>query len=140
MKKRLIALCAYALFWLAFFFFARLFFILTHYREDFHFSAGTLASTFSHGIRLDISATAYILVIPSCLNCRNWIKGSWLRHFKIVFWVIIFISSAIIVGDTILYTYWGFRMDYTVLIYLKTPQRRRHLTRQYWSFVLLLPE
>jgi phosphoglycerol transferase MdoB-like AlkP superfamily enzyme len=124
MKKRLLALCAYALFWLAFFFFARLFFILTHYREAFHFSAGTLASTFSHGIRLDISATAYILVIPLLASIAGiWIKGSWLRHFlRLYSWVIIFISSAIIVGDTILYTYWGFRMDYTALIYLKTPQ------------------
>ncbi len=124
MKKRLIALGAYALFWLAFFFFARLFFILTHYREAFHFSAGTLASTFSHGIRLDISATAYILVIPLLASIAGvWIKGSWLRHFlRFYSWVIIFISSAIVVGDSILYTYWGFRMDYTALIYLKTPQ------------------
>ena len=124
MKKRLIALGAYALFWLAFFFFARLFFILTHYREAFHFRTGTLASTFSHGIRLDISATAYILVIPLLASIAGvWIKGSWLRHFlRFYSWVIIFISSAIIVGDSILYTYWGFRMDYTALIYLKTPQ------------------
>ncbi len=36
--------------------------------------------------------------------------------------MIVFISSAIIVGDTVLYTYWGFRMDYTALSYLKNPQ------------------
>ncbi len=64
MKKRLIALSAFTLFWLAFFFFARLFFILTHYREAFQFGPGILGSTFLHGIRLDISATAYVMAIP----------------------------------------------------------------------------
>ena len=34
---------------------------------------------------------------------------------------IIFISVLIIVSDTVLYTYWGFRMDYTPFLYLKTP-------------------
>ncbi len=124
MKKRLIALIAFALFWLAFFFFARLFFILTHYREAFQFSPGTLGSTFLHGIRLDISATAYVMAIPLMASIVSvWIKGDWFRRFlRWYSWVIVFVSSALIVGDTVLYTYWGFRMDYTALSYLKNPQ------------------
>lgn len=124
MRKWLIALGAYALFLLVFFFFARLFFILTHYKEAFQFSTETLIATFSHGIKLDISAIGYVLIIPLLVSIPHiWFKGDWFRHLiRLYTWIVIFISSAIIVGDTVLYTYWGFRMDYTALIYLKTPQ------------------
>ena len=39
----------------------------------------------------------------------------WYSYFLIVF------SSIIIVSDANLYSYWGFRMDYTPMLYLKTP-------------------
>lgn len=124
MKKRLLALFAYALFWLVFFFSARLFFILTHAREAFQFSPGLLAATFTHGIRLDISAIGYIFLIPMLLMVPGvYFNGNWFRSF--VKWytcILIIISSIIIVSDTLLYKYWGFRMDYSALIYLKTPK------------------
>jgi phosphoglycerol transferase MdoB-like AlkP superfamily enzyme len=123
MKKRLIAISYYALFWLVFFFFARLFFILVQYRDSFQNSLGDLLATFSHGIRLDISTTGYYLLVPVlfiipgvCFN-GNWYKNllRWYSYLLIVF------SSAIVVSDANLYSYWGFRMDYTPMLYLKTP-------------------
>ena len=36
--------------------------------------------------------------------------------------MVIIISACVVVPDTLLYIYWGFRMDYTVLLYLKTPK------------------
>jgi phosphoglycerol transferase MdoB-like AlkP superfamily enzyme len=124
MKKRLIAFSCYALFWLTFFFAARLFFILTQYKEAFNFGVGTLAATFLHGIKLDISATGYVFIIPLLVAIPGvWFNGYWYRYFiKWFTFVLILFSSTIIVGDTILYKYWGFRMDYTPLLYLKTPK------------------
>ncbi len=124
MKRKVIALFAYSIFWLLFFAFARLFFILTHHKEAFQFGIGTLAATFSHGLKLDISATAYILVIPLLAAIPGiWFPGNWYRYFiKGYTWLILLLSTSIIVSDSVLYTYWGFRMDYTPLLYLKTPQ------------------
>jgi phosphoglycerol transferase MdoB-like AlkP superfamily enzyme len=124
MKKRITALVAYTLFWIAFFYFARLFFLIIHHKEASEFTFGILAGTFTHGIKLDISATAYILIFPLLAALPAvWIKGDWYRHFiRIYTWIILFISSVIIAGDAKLYSYWGFRLDYTVLLYLKTPQ------------------
>jgi phosphoglycerol transferase MdoB-like AlkP superfamily enzyme len=123
MKRKLVALLAYALFWMIFFIFARLFFILTHYKEAFQFAFGTLAATFWHGLKLDISATSYCLILPLLATLPSlWIRGNWYGSLmKWYTWMLLLISSAIIVGDTFLYTYWGFRMDYTPLLYLKTP-------------------
>jgi phosphoglycerol transferase MdoB-like AlkP superfamily enzyme len=124
MKKRLTAILAYALFWLLFFFTARLFFILTHFREAFQFNPLMLASTFSHGIKLDISAVGYVLLIPMLLMIPGiYFSSKWFGVFmKWYTCAIIIISSIIVVSDTLLYKYWGFRMDYTPLIYLKTPK------------------
>ena len=124
MKKRLIAILAYSLFWVAFFIFARLFFIATHYREAFQFGAGTLAATFVHGIKLDISATSYILILPLLLMIPGvYFSGSWFKSFlKWYTYLIIIISAIITVSDSLLYKYWGFRMDYTALQYLSTPK------------------
>lgn len=124
MKKRIRAILAYALFWLIFFFVARLFFIFTHFREAFQFNAGLLGLTFWHGIKLDFSAIGYIMIIPMLLMIPGvYFNGNWFRKFmKWYTCVIIVISSTIVVSDTLLYKYWGFRMDYTPLFYLKTPK------------------
>ncbi len=124
MKKRLLTLLAYAFFWLFFFFFARFFFILTHFAEASRFSLGTISLSFLHGLKLDISATGYILVLPSLLMVpRLWLGGNWYRIFmKWYTYLFIIAAAAITVGDTVLYKYWGFRMDYTPFLYLSTPE------------------
>jgi len=124
MKKRLIAVILYALFWLLFFVFARLFFIFTHFREAIQFSAGTLTATFLHGIILDMSATGYILIIPMLVLIPGiYFTGNWYRRFvRWYSYLIILISVVIVVADTLIYKYWGFRMDYSALQYLNTPK------------------
>ena len=124
MKKRAAAILFYVLFWLVFFVTARLFFIISHFREAFDFSAGLLSLTFLHGLKLDISAVGYILIIPVLLMIPGvYFNRSRLRSLiKWYTYIIIIISSIIVVSDTLLYKYWGFRMDYTPLIYLKTPK------------------
>jgi phosphoglycerol transferase MdoB-like AlkP superfamily enzyme len=124
MKKRLIALVLFALFWLLFFITARIVFLFTHFSEASQFSIGTIAATFLHGLKLDISATGYIFLIPVLFMIPGvYFNGSWYRVFMRWYtYVLIIISACIVVSDTLLYKYWGFRMDYTVLLYLKTPK------------------
>jgi phosphoglycerol transferase MdoB-like AlkP superfamily enzyme len=123
MKRRLLALGSFALFWLVYFFTARLIFILVQHRNSFDNSFFGLIGTFTHGIKLDISTTSYYLIIPVLLSIAwVWYTGEWFRIFVrwYTFLLIIF-SSSIVVADATLYTYWGFRMDYTPFFYLKTP-------------------
>lgn len=124
MKKRLSAILFYILFWLIFFVAARLFFILTHLREASDFSLGMLFLTFWHGLQLDLSVIGYILVIPLLLMIPGlYFNGDWYRKFMRWYTcIIIAICSIIVVSDTLLYKYWGFRMDYTPFAYLKTPK------------------
>ncbi len=124
MQKRLIAFTGYALYWLLFFFVARLFFIMTHSGEAIQFGFGTMVATFTHGIILDISAIGYLFLVPVLAAIPGlYFNGNWYRNFvRFYTYVFIILASAIIVADTVLYKYWGFRMDYTSIAYLKTPK------------------
>jgi phosphoglycerol transferase MdoB-like AlkP superfamily enzyme len=123
MQKRLIAISCYALYWLSFFFIARLFFILMQYHSSLHSSFGELLGTFWHGAKLDISTTGYYLILPFLVMVPGILfDGIWQRLFiRWYSYILIIFSVIIIVSDANLYSYWGFRMDYTPMLYLKTP-------------------
>jgi phosphoglycerol transferase MdoB-like AlkP superfamily enzyme len=123
MKRRLIALTCYVLFWLVFFLFARLFFIVIQSHSSFQYSIPDLSGTFIHGLKLDISTIGYYLLIPMLVLIPGlYFAGDWYRVFiRWYSYFFIIFSSVIIVSDANLYSYWGFRMDSTPLLYLKTP-------------------
>ncbi|MGC1390286.1 MAG: sulfatase-like hydrolase/transferase [Bacteroidales bacterium] len=124
MKKRLLAIFCYTLFWFAFFFIARLFFIFIQFHSSFQNSIGELSATFWHGARLDISTVGYYLIIPLLFIIPGvYFNGNWFRTLIrwYTYFLIIF-SSIIIVSDANLYSYWGFRLDFTPILYLKTPK------------------
>ena len=124
MKRRLIAIGFYTLFWLSFFFIARLFFILMQFNSSSECSVFELSGTFIHGIKLDISTTGYYLLVPLLVIIPGvYFNGNWYRNFlRWYTWLVIIFSSVIIVADANLYSYWGFRMDFTPMLYLKTPE------------------
>jgi len=123
MKKRLLNFATYSVFWLVFFFFARLFFLLFQHQNSFQQTLTGILGTFLHGIKLDISTTAYYFLLPMLLAIPGlWLNGNWYKSFiRWYTYILIIFSSIIIVSDASLYSYWGFRMDYTPVIYLKTP-------------------
>jgi phosphoglycerol transferase MdoB-like AlkP superfamily enzyme len=123
MKKRLTALSFYIIFWLVFFIFARLFFILLQFHISFHNSFSELLATFIHGSKLDISTTGYYLLVPVLLAIPGiYFYGNWYKFFiRWYTYVLVVFSALIVVSDANLYSYWGFRMDYTPMLYLKTP-------------------
>lgn len=123
MKKRLTAFFMYALFWLLFFISARLFFLIWQIDEAFNYNLGTLAATFLHGLKLDVSATGYFLLIPFLVTIPEiYYNGNWYRSFlKYYTYLLIILSVIIVIVDANLYTYWGFRMDASPILYLKTP-------------------
>lgn len=106
-----------------FFFFGRMYFLLFNFQNSSGLKIPEVAGAFSHGLLLDISTTGYYLLIPFLLSIPALFTSvKWYAFFLKIYTIILAVfTSIIIVTDANLYTYWGFRMDYTPLFYLKTP-------------------
>jgi phosphoglycerol transferase MdoB-like AlkP superfamily enzyme len=123
MKRRLTALGYYSLFWLIYFIFARILFLVTQFQTSSKESLDGILLTFWYGSRLDISTIGYYLLLP-CLAAipTVYFNGEWYRVFMRWYTrLLILFSTGIIISDINLYPHWGFRMDHTPLLYLKTP-------------------
>jgi phosphoglycerol transferase MdoB-like AlkP superfamily enzyme len=123
MQKKLIGFGSLALFWFVYFVFARVLFLSVQFNSTIRDASGGIPGTFLHGSQLDISTIGYYLLIPVLTAIPSlYFSGNWYRIFiRWYSYLLIVFSSVIIVVDSNLYSYWGFRMDYTPMLYLKTP-------------------
>jgi phosphoglycerol transferase MdoB-like AlkP superfamily enzyme len=115
---------SFTVFWLFYFWIARLIFIIFQHKELVSYSTGILLATFYHGFSLDLSATCYFLILPLLLSLPTlFFPGRWYKKFiKIYSFFLIILCSAIILADAFIYSYWGFRIDFSVMEYAKTPK------------------
>jgi phosphoglycerol transferase MdoB-like AlkP superfamily enzyme len=123
MLKRFIFLALYAFSWILLFQLFRIVFILYHYEKALEIGGGLLARSFWHGLRMDISFAAYILVIPALLIGFTAKKWSWYQKTLLIYsGFISLVMAVLVVTDLELFRAWGFRIDSTSLHYLKTPK------------------
>lgn len=124
MKQRLKVFGIYALYWIAYFVLARLFFLLYEYSFSFQLSLKEWILVFINGLRMDLSTVGYILaVVGLLLVFTSLSSGKWINRIMQPLTVIILIlSSGIIITDLELYSNWGYRMDATPLLYLTKPK------------------
>ncbi|MBN1599813.1 MAG: LTA synthase family protein [Bacteroidales bacterium] len=122
MLSRIIYLTKYFLYWLFFFFVLKFVFLIYFWRESFPLFSHWWEIYF-HGLRLDISASGYLLLMPLIILFISVFINSvlFLRIIRIYTYIIIFLFSILAAADLGLYREWGFRMDYTPLLYLSKP-------------------
>jgi phosphoglycerol transferase MdoB-like AlkP superfamily enzyme len=124
MAKRIAFFLYYGLFWLLFFLCLRLYFILNNLSYTEGVSFLQVLRTFSHGIIMDFSTTGYLLLLPGLvLLISFFVNNRWINVFMHTYTLIfLLVISFLAVSDAILYKFWGFRLDSTPLLYLKTPK------------------
>ncbi|WP_262326709.1 LTA synthase family protein [Carboxylicivirga litoralis] len=111
------------LFWLLFFAIHRLVFMLANIQYANESPLGQLLWSFIIGIRLDSSFTGYIMVIagisllPVVLIKRR-LQFCWFNGINKV--LIVFLTGFLL-GDVVLYSFWGKHMDSEAIGFLKTP-------------------
>lgn len=90
-----------------------------------------------HGLRLDIVTASYILIIPalvllvSCF-CKRFALRRILRPYFIIISIVV---TVVFCADTVLYLYWGAKIDANDLIYAAKPQDML-ASVTWWSVVL----
>jgi phosphoglycerol transferase MdoB-like AlkP superfamily enzyme len=124
-RARLTLLLLYLLYWLAFFAAIRLVFLAFFYREALALPAGTLLGTLWHGLPLDLSATAYLSLVPFLLMALSAIPPLT----RIAAWITIAytvtataVLSLLAAADLEIFRQWGRRIDAAVLQYLTHPR------------------
>ncbi len=74
-----------------------------------------------HGLTMDLSTAAYLTAIPwlCCLVSLWWGKMPLRRLLLPYYIVVCTLVSAIVVGDTVMYGFWKFKLDSTIFPYLR---------------------
>jgi len=139
MLQRLYTILKCYLFWLLFFVVTRLFFELYNIRLTAGLDFATILGTFGHGLKLDLSMGGYMVgIMLITMMLTFWCKGRVTAVIvNPVMVALIVIFSIIGICDCELYRNWGFRMDCTVLMYLKTPKEAAAST-PVWLTVLFV--
>jgi phosphoglycerol transferase MdoB-like AlkP superfamily enzyme len=117
-------LSACAAFWLAYFLGIRALFLLAHGGLAASLSAADGARVFLYGLRLDVSATGYLLLVPVLLlGAAPFLAGRRVAA-AIHGWVaaLLLLFALLVVADAELYRHWSFRLDSSPLFYLRTPK------------------
>ncbi|MBQ7985383.1 MAG: LTA synthase family protein [Bacteroidales bacterium] len=73
-----------------------------------------------HGLKLDVCFAAYLTFIPILLLLiRTFVSYNLKKAFQIYTVITAVVITVIFSVDCVLYSYWGFRMDSTLIFYLK---------------------
>ncbi len=121
--KRFIFLGLYIVFWILSFALFRILFLGINTDDSTRMGLSDWLGCFIHGFRLDLSTSSYyvlgaviILIFTAPFKSRYTSISILYYHLFLSF-----ITGLLVVMDLEIYRYWGFRLDITPLIYLKTP-------------------
>jgi len=114
MFKSLIFFVRFFTFWLLFFFIDRLIFLLIFYEKLAKISFSEIISTFYHGLRLDISMTAYMNIIPLFVFIFWFLRNTKVIHFP---WInmynrfLLIIFGILTIVNFNIYREWGTKVN-----------------------------
>ena len=110
---------------------------LTLYCADTGSVTGWL-SVLWHGLLLDAAIAGYFSIIPGLmLICSLWTTGKWWKWlWNGYFLVTSFASFLAYTSNLGLYAYWGFPLDSTPLLYIKTSPSAAMASMSLWQMVL----
>ncbi len=121
--ERILFLLKFFAFWLAIFFFSRILFLFYNFQLAKEVTENDYLQVFLRGLWMDTSMTGYFALVASLLIGVFFFLGG--RFLKFVFdaftFLLLLVVVPIVLADVELYRNWGFRMDSTPLLYLKTP-------------------
>lgn len=102
---------------------ARAIFLLYHDHLTEELSQGDLLTIFWKGLRLDLSFSSYVSAVPFLLILTASLFPGLRVHKFIRYYTysILGMLSVLMAVDLELYSYWGFRLDSTPMLYLNTP-------------------
>ncbi len=140
MFRLLFILLRYYVFWIIFSIFMRVGFIAYNHDQASSYSLSEIAMTFLYGLKLDLCMSSYFILIPVILLSISFLMPviAIKRILSFYTFILILFSSLVAITDFELYRNWGFRMDKTPLLYLKTPGEALASTETWLTITLFV--
>lgn len=122
-QKQLFRFFKYFIFWIIFFWLAKALFLMFNWKLSSQLTGEELLGIFGYGLKMDISMSCYLLVLPGLLLAfRLFLPSGFVGRFVWIYTlVILFIASFLTVLDLGLYPHWGTRVNVTVFNYIDDP-------------------
>ena len=138
MKERLIFIAKYYLTIVALSVLYKMFFLLANSGEtDFSFIDGL--SVFLYGLQHDLAVAGYFTAVPLLVSIISLFVNLPLRGIFIVYnCIVAFLFSLAFLADAVLFPFWGFKLDASVLMYLDSPANAFASVELWYLIVLLL--
>ncbi len=87
---------------------------------------GDYLQVMAHGFAMDLSTASYFVVLPllvTLVACWAKIQGKALNIFFYSYFILVALAIAIgLLVDCVLYSFWAFKLDATVLNYIDSPK------------------
>lgn len=101
----------------------KVFFMLFHWQQSAEAGFSECLHVLWHGLPMDLSMAGYFMIIPGLVLLLSLYFTAYLKSFlRVYFAIACFFQALIVIPDIELYSYWGFRMDKTVLTYIVSPK------------------
>lgn len=119
MKKTLRFLISLLLYYIVVFGLAKVGFMLYNHASD-TFGAADVAQVWWAGLAMDASTAGYLIILPwlMALIALWWPKLAVRRLLRPYFIIVGFLLTLILAADIVLYEYWQYKLDASVLNYL----------------------
>ncbi len=124
MVKKIVIFFKYFLFWLAYFWVAKLFFLLINFNLSEQLSFPELANIFIIGTRMDLSMAAYLTILPGLIISVSFLFSSKVLNSILSIYTIsiLLIITFINLLDLALYPHWGTRVGINAFSYFADPK------------------
>jgi phosphoglycerol transferase MdoB-like AlkP superfamily enzyme len=123
MKRRLLFLLIVFISWLPVLAIQKPLFMIYHHTLATGCTLSDWLRVIWHGLKLDCTIAGYLTIFPLLFTITSvWIPGAYLRKWIKGYFVLASLLIAMIfAADVALYTFWGFRLDATVIFYIQFP-------------------
>lgn len=140
MKNRLFFILKYTIFWMLTFAILRLLFLAYQLKQTLQINFPDFVNIMVRGAWMDLSLTGYIILLSSIfVGILFFASKKWLSvFFTVQTLLLLTIISIISISDFELYRNWGFRIDATPLLYLKTPKEAMASVETFMIFVFII--
>lgn len=140
MKAKLLFLVKYYLYWLVLSITAKVFFLLYQWKDSATLTGSDIWHIFAGGLQLDFSLGGYILMLSAVILIFSvFLQDKVIRSiFSVLTLILLVFFCGVAVIDLEIFRNWGYHLDSTPLMYLKTPQEAMASTPVWLSLSLLL--